>query len=88
MFLGGNQSLGVVTTPNTDKPKLLIIRDSYTDSLVPFLTAHFSEIHLIDPRYSKISIPQYIADNDIDEALVLYSVSNFVSDKNLVWISR
>ena len=88
MFLGGNQSLGVVTTPNTDKPKLLIIRDSYTDSLVPFLTAHFSEIHLIDPRYSKISIPQYIADNDIDEALVLYSVPNFASVKNLVWTSR
>ena len=51
MFLGGNQSLGVVTnTNNPDGPKLLIIRDSYADSLVPFLTAHYSEIHLIDPR--------------------------------------
>ena len=88
MFLGGQQALGVVTTPHTDAPKLLIIRDSYTDSLVPFLTAHFSEIHLVDPRYSKISVADYIAENDIDEALVLYSVSNFATDKNLVWISR
>lgn len=88
MFLGGNQSLCVVRTPHTDAPKLLIIRDSYTDSLVPFLTAHFSEIHLVDPRYYKLSVSQYISENGIDQALVLYSVPNFVSDKNLVWLSR
>ncbi len=88
MFLGGQQALGVVETGNTDKPRLLIIRDSYSDSLVPFLTPHFSEIHLIDPRYYKLSASQYIADNGIDQALVLYSVPNFVTDANLVWITR
>ena len=88
MFLGGNQSLGVVKTPNTDKPKLLIIRDSYADSLVPFLTPHFSEIHLVDLRYYKLSLSDYIQQNDIDQALVLYSVPNFVTDSNLFWITR
>ncbi|UQT50671.1 DHHW family protein [Flavonifractor plautii] len=39
MFLGGNQPLGVVKNANNpDGPRLLIIRDSYADSLVPFLT--------------------------------------------------
>ena len=88
MFLGGNQSLGVVKTPNTDKPKLLITRDSYTDSVVPFLTPHYSEIHLIDLRYYKLSIQDYIEQNGIDQALVLYSVPNFVTDSNLLWIAR
>ena len=88
MFLGGNQPLAVVRTPHTDAPKLLIVRDSYTDSLVPFLTAHFSEIHLVDPRYYKLSVADYIQENGIDEALVLYSVSNFVTDKNLVWLAK
>ena len=88
MFLGGQQSLGVVRTPNADKPKLLIIRDSYTDSLVPFLTPHFSEIHLIDLRYYKLSIADYIQQNGIDQALVLYSVPNFVTDSNLFWMTR
>ena len=88
MFLGGNQSLGVVKTPNADKPKLLILRDSYTDSLVPFLTPHFSEIHLIDLRYYKLSLADYIQQNDIDQALVLYSVPNFVTDSNLFWMTR
>lgn len=81
-FMGGNQSLAVIKNPNVQGPKIAIIRDSYTDSLVPFLTAHFSEIHLIDLRYNKNSVPQYIADNDIDMALVLYSVPNYVSDTN------
>ena len=88
MFLGGNQSLGVVKTPNADKPKLLILRDSYADSLVPFLTPHFSEIHLIDLRYYKLSLSDYIQQNGIDQALVLYSVPNFVTDSNLFWITR
>ncbi len=88
MFLGGQQPLCVVSTGNTDLPKLLLIRDSYTDSLVPFLTAHFSEIHLIDLRYYKLSASQYIKDNGIDMAIVLYSVPNFVSDSNLVWLGR
>ena len=88
MFLGGNQSLGVVKTANANKPKLLIIRDSYTDSVVPFLTPHYSEIHLIDLRYYKLSIQDYIEQNGIDQALVLYSVPNFVTDSNLLWIAR
>ena len=89
MFLGGNQSLGVVTnTNNPDGPKLLIIRDSYADSMVPFLTAHYSEIHLIDPRYYHLSVKDYVEQNGIDQALVLYSVPNFVTDGNMFWITR
>ena len=89
MFLGGNQSLGVVAnTNNPDGPKLLIIRDSYADSLVPFLTTHYSEIHLIDPRYYHLSVKDYVEQNGIDQALVLYSVPNFVTDGNMFWITR
>ena len=78
----------MVRTPNTSAPKLLIVRDSYADSLVPFLTPHFSEIHLVDLRYYKGSISGYIEDNGIDAALVLYSVANFTSDGNLAWLDR
>ena len=89
MFLGGNQPLGVVKNANNpDGPRLLIIRDSYADSLVPFLTPHFSEIHLLDLRYYKLSIADYIAQNCIDQSLVLYSVPNFVTDSNLLWIAK
>ena len=84
MFLGGNQPLCVLRNENaTTDQKLLVIRDSYCDSLAPFLAQDFAEVHLFDLRYTKTPLPQYIADNGIDQALVLYSAANFTTDTNL-----
>lgn len=84
MFLGGNQPLCVIKNPDaaTDQ-KLLIVRDSYADSLAPFLAQDYGEVHLIDLRYYKVSLSAYIEQNGIDQVLVLYSAANFASDSNL-----
>lgn len=86
-FLGGNQPLCIVRS-QTDGEKLLLIRDSYSDALAPFLTERFSEIHLFDPRYNLTGIQDYIAENSIDRVLVLYSFSNFATDPNLFLLAR
>ena len=83
MFLGGNQPLCVIQNPDAQGGKLLLIRDSYSDSLAPFLAREFQEIHLFDLRYNNMSLKQYVVDNNIDQVLVLYSVSNFSTDANL-----
>ena len=82
-FLGGNQPLCVIKNPDAENGKLLVIRDSYSDSLAPFLAEEFREVHLFDLRYNNMSLKQYVADNGIDQVLVLYSASNFNTDKNL-----
>lgn len=88
-FLGGNQPLCVVENPAvTDGSKLLLIRDSYADSLAPFLAQRFSEVHLIDLRYYHGSAADYMAENGIDTAVVLYSVANFISDQNLTYLKQ
>lgn len=83
MFMGGNCPMHVIETGNEDKPSLLILRDSYTDSLIPFLLDDFSEIHVLDLRYYHASLKAYIEQNDFDNVLVCYSVSNFCSDSNI-----
>ena len=83
MFMGGNCPMHVIETGNEDKPSLLILRDSYTDSLIPFLLDDFSEIHVLDLRYYRASLKAYIEQNDFDNVLVCYSVSNFCSDLNI-----
>lgn len=83
MFMGGNCPMHVIEAGNEDKPSLLILRDSYTDSLIPFLLDDFSEIHVLDLRYYRASLKAYIAQNDFDNVLVCYSVSNFCSDSNI-----
>ena len=82
-FLGGNQPLCVIQNPDAPDGKLLVIRDSYSDSLAPFLAEEFQEVHLFDLRYNNMSVQQYVADNGIDQVLVLYSVANFSTDMNL-----
>ncbi len=84
-FLGGNKPLTILRSKVAAQgaPKLLVVRDSFSDSLAPFLCYNFSEIHLVDPRYYKVSAAQYVKDNAIDQVLVLYSVDNFVDEASL-----
>ena len=82
-FLGGNQPLISLET-GADGPRLLILRDSYMDSLAPYLLAHFSAIHLVDLRYFRGSVPALIEELGADQVVAAYSVANFISDANLV----
>ena len=86
MFLGGNSALRSIETGH-DGPSLLIVRDSYADSLVPFLLEYFSRIDLVDLRYYRGSLAGYIGENGFDSVLVLYSVPNFTTDQNLFLLS-
>lgn len=48
VFQGGNHALTEITTEGL--PTLLVIKDSFANSLLPFLARHFSIVAL-DPRY-------------------------------------
>ena len=78
-FLGGNQPLCVIRS-QADGPKILVIRDSYSDCLAPFLTERFSEVHLFDLRYNRLSPADYIREHDIDVVLVLYGFETFTTE--------
>ena len=75
--------LGVRRSKTPNAPKLLLVRDSYSDCLTPFLTQNFSEIHLFDLRNNNMSLSAYVEENQIDQVLVLYSTANFTTDGNL-----
>ena len=86
-FLGGNQPLCVIQNPKGEG-KLLLIRDSYSDSLAPFLALHFEEVHLLDPRYYRYAASKYAEENGMDAVAVVYSVPNFITDRNLVLLTQ
>lgn len=88
-FLGGNQPLCVIENEHLDNAgKILIVRDSYSDALAPFLAQRFSEVHLMDFRQYHGSLSQYVVDNEIDNIIVLFSIPNFITDRNLVFLSK
>lgn len=88
VFLGGNQPLITVQSQKTQGEKLLIVRDSYMDSMTPFLTTQFSEIHLIDPRYYKQELSSYIEEHDIDRVLICMSLSSYMESSGLLPILK
>ena len=51
-FMGGNNPLYIIENPDaaTDET-LLVVRDSYADSLAPFLTQQYGTIYMMDLRY-------------------------------------
>ena len=88
MYLGGNKPLAVVENPQAEGGKLLVLRDSYSDSLAPFLAQSYQEVHLFDVRYNLTSVKEYVEEHDIDQVLVLFSASNFSTESNLFVMSR
>lgn len=74
-FLGGNHSVDVVRNADVKNgKKLLIVKDSYANSLIPFLAQNFSEIHIVDLRYYNQNVYQYIKDNHITQLAAVYSI--------------
>ena len=83
IFLGGNHPLIKITTNSNNKEKLLIIKDSYANSIVPFLTGHYGEIYMVDLRYYDGNLKEFIESNNVDSLLFLYNGNTFFEDKSI-----
>ena len=74
VYLGGNQAVTVIRNPSASGGKLLVIKDSFANSMMPYLELNFSEIHVIDLRYYNKDIYSYIKQNGIKKAAAIYSL--------------
>ncbi len=63
--------------------KILVIKDSYANSFVPFLMYNFDEIHVVDLRHFAPNMSDYLKENNFDEILLMYNFKNFSEDTNI-----
>lgn len=82
-YLYGNNGFTRLETETSPERKLLIIKDSYTNSLAPFLTQNYDTIDLIDLRHINLSLKQVIESQEYDDILFLFSVGNFMNEVNI-----
>ena len=88
-FLRGNNGYtviksGVREAPEGQEPsKILVIKDSYANSFVPFLLYNFDEVHVVDLRYSAVSMKELLSTENFDQVLLMYNFMNLVTDTNL-----
>jgi hypothetical protein len=83
VFFNGNHGLIRITTDNTEGRRLLIVKDSYANSLIPLLTSHFSEIDVIDLRYYDGDVLKLTEDRQIHDMLILYNITTFFEDPSI-----
>lgn len=80
-FMGGDRKVVHITTDVNNGRKLLIIKDSYPNALVPCITGSFQEIWTADMRFLKEmqhfphSISQIVRENGITD--VLFCMNTF-----------
>ena len=86
-FLWGNNGLTKVINENISEERkgssILIFKDSYANSFIQFLSYNYEIIDIIDLRYFKESIRNFMKDKDYNEILIMYSFNNLSTDINI-----
>lgn len=70
-FLDGNHPILQIET-GQEEGHLVVIKDSFANCFVPFLLSHYQRITVIDPRYFRADIPDWLRDQDVTDVLLLY----------------
>ena len=82
-FTGENAPIVEITTDVEKGKNLLVIKDSYAHSLVPFLSKHYSKITMVDMRYINTSLNNFINMSEYDQVLFMQNVITFTEDSYL-----
>ncbi len=80
-FLGGNFGLLRVTEKGSEgREKLLVVKDSYANSVIPFLAIHY-DLVVVDPRYYRESVYALAIEEEVSKLLVLCGTDG-ITDAN------
>ena len=81
VFLGGNH--GVVEIEGEgERPRLLLIKDSYANALIPFLALHF-DITVVDPRYTNACWSDFLYGGEYDRILIFCGIDTISTGNDL-----
>ena len=84
-YTGGDHGLINITNKmNNDRKKILLIKDSFSCVLIPFLAEGCSSLDVIDLRkYDGISLEEYIENNKPDIVITMYNPDAICKDNEM-----
>ena len=85
-FLDGNN--GYVEISGNGTGKILVVKDSYANSFVPFLTENYETVGIVDFRNFPYGLDSMIKSREYDRIIILYSFNNFLEDNHVVFLNR
>lgn len=83
LFFGGNSSVIDIKTAAESQKRLLVVKDSFANCFVPFLTPYYREIVMVDPRFYTGNIKDIMDTYKITDVLFLYSGNSFFGDNSI-----
>ena len=75
MFLYGNN--GYSTIESDGEGSILVVKDSYANSFIPYLTANYARIGVIDPRGFGLRVADFAQQEGYDEVMLLFNFQSF-----------
>ncbi|MGN0652952.1 MAG: DHHW family protein [Gemmiger sp.] len=85
-FLDGNNGYSVIE--GDGQGSILVVKDSYANSFVPYLTANYAKIGVVDFRSFAYGLDSTIEAEGYDQILILYNFQTFISDTHVIYIDR
>ena len=85
-FLDGTHDVVTVTKKDGEsRPRLLILKDSFANAMVPFLAQHFDLVllNLSSTRTDYTNLTARVADYDADCAVLIYTLENMITADRL-----
>ena len=86
VFLDGNHALTEIQNKNAKNGTIVVIKDSFSHSLAPFLAENYSKVVLVDLRYYKQSVSDLIKKENPEQVVALYGIDNLATDTDIVWL--
>ncbi|MCR4717885.1 MAG: hypothetical protein K5656_11975 [Lachnospiraceae bacterium] len=82
-FLNGNYQQLLLHTGTKNGKTLILIKDSYSNSLVPFLANDYETILMIDLRYATEGVLSYVEKlGSFDDFMIIYNEEKFMKDSH------
>lgn len=75
VFLNGNHAYTRIENHDVDGGRLLMVKDSYGNSLAPFLARHYNIVDMVDLRYFTETVTELANREKYDKILIVYGLS-------------
>lgn len=86
VFIWGDCSTFVEYNEDLDNnKKIAVVKESYGNAMVPYLTANYEQVHVIDFRYFDGNLKSYCKENEIKEVMF---VNNVVAANTAIQVDR
>lgn len=76
VFLNDNYPYMKVSGNPKSQEEIVIIKDSYANSIIPFLLDHYKYIHVVDPRYYNTGLDKFIESLNCKNILYIFGLES------------